>query len=139
MHAGPIKLVFEEFVDIEPGGPLVPFYHFKIADSKGTVVGHLNFKVGNTDHIMQCAGHIGYEILPAHRGNAYAYFACIAIRPFIRIFYTEVVLTSDPENTPSIKTIEKLRAAFINEISVPGHDPAHNRGVNRKRRYTWDP
>jgi len=55
---------FEKIVDVEPGGELVPFYHFKITDKDGNKVGHLNFKVGETNHIMQCVGHIGYEILP---------------------------------------------------------------------------
>jgi predicted acetyltransferase len=73
MHSGPIKLTFEKLVEVEPGGELVPFYHFTITGKDGTKVGHINFKVGDTNHVRQCVGHIGYEILPEYRGNSYSY------------------------------------------------------------------
>ncbi len=139
MSCGPIRLVFEKKVDAEPGKELVPFYHFKITDRDGVKVGYINFKVGDTNHVRQCVGHIGYEILPEYRGNSYSYFACNAIRPFIRVFYDRVILTSDPENIPSIKTIEKLGANFLNEIMVPEYDPSYKSGSKRKRRYEWEP
>jgi predicted acetyltransferase len=138
LHSGPIKLVFEKKVDVEPGGELVPFYHFKITDLDGTKVGHINFKVGDTDHIRQYVGHIGYEILPEYRGNSYSYFACNAIRPFVQVFYKKIILTCDIENTPSIKTIEKLKGNFLNEIIVPKHDPSYKGNLLKKRRYEWE-
>ncbi len=137
MHSGPVKLAFKKKVSVEPGEELVPFYHFKILDTVGTIVGHINFKVGNTNHIRQCVGHIGYEILPEHRGNSYSYFACDAIRPFVQEFYNKVILTCDPENTPSIKIIEKLNGKFLNEITVPKHDPSYRGRFSKKRRYEW--
>lgn len=139
MHSGPIKLMFEKRVEVEPGGALVPFYHFKITDADGTTVGHINFKVGDTSHIRQCVGHIGYEILPEHGGHSYAYFACNPIRPFVRVFYDKVILTSDPENIPSVKTIEKINAPFLNERMVPRMDPSYKIGSKTKRRYAWKP
>lgn len=139
MHSGPVKLIFEKIVDVEPEGELVPFYHFKITDKEGAIVGHINFKAGDTNHIRQCVGHIGYEILPEYRGNSYAYFACDAIKPFIRAFYEKVILTSDPENIPSIKTIEKLKAKFLNEQMVPPNDPSYKSGSKKKKRYEWEP
>jgi hypothetical protein len=30
-----------------------------------------NFRVGNTEHVRVCAGHIGFEILEAFRGQGY--------------------------------------------------------------------
>lgn len=139
MYSGPIKLIFEKLVDVKPGGGLVPFYHFTIRDKEGIVVGHINFKVGETNHIKQCVGHIGYEVSPEYRGNAYSYFACNAIRAFIRVFYDKVILTCDPENIPSIKIIERLNAKFLNEIWVPKDDPSYKSGSKRKRRYEWEP
>ncbi len=44
MKSGPVKLVFDKLVDVEPGGELVPFYHFKITIEDKTVVGHINLK-----------------------------------------------------------------------------------------------
>jgi RimJ/RimL family protein N-acetyltransferase len=43
----------------------------------------------------------------------------------------------DPDNTPSIRIIEKLGAIFINEIDVPLDDPAYAKGARRKKRYEW--
>ena len=137
MHSGSIYLVFKKKVNVEPGSELVPFYHFKILDTVGTIVGHINFKVGSTNHIRQCVGHIGYEILPEHRGNSYSYFACTAIRPFVQSFYNKVILTCDSDNIPSIKIIEKLNGKFLNEITVPKHAPSYRSRFNKKRRYEW--
>jgi len=137
MNSGSIKLVFKKVVDAEHGAELVPFYHFKILNTVGTIVGHINFKVGNTNHVRQCVGHIGYEVLPEHRGNSYSYFACNAIRPFVQTFYKKVILTCNPENTASIKIIEKLNGKFLNEITVPKHDPSYQGRFSKKRRYEW--
>ena len=137
MHFGPIKLAFKKKVNVVPGGELAPFYHFEILDTVGTIVGHINFKVGDTSHIKQCVGHIGYEILPEHRGNSYSYFACHAIKPFVQEFYNTVILTCDPENIASIKIIKKLNGKFLNEIIVPENDPSYRGSFSKKRRYEW--
>src|SRR5689334_13855524 len=50
------------FGGILPGNEalgLVPSYHFRIQDLSGTDVGHLNFRVGDTEHVRIAAGHIG--------------------------------------------------------------------------------
>jgi len=49
------------------------------------------------------------------------------------------VVTADPDNLPSIRTIERLGARFLEEIPVPPHEPAFSRGSLRKRRYLWTP
>ena len=139
MQTGPIKLIFEKLIEVEPSAELVPYYHFKIAIDNGTIVGHINFKVGDTQHIRRCVGHIGCEILQDYRGNNYSYFACNAVRPFIRTIYDKVILTSDPNNMASIKIIKKLNAKFLNEIIVPAHDPSYKSGARRKKRYEWRP
>ncbi len=153
LSAGPVSLVFEKIMTPKPGGELVPFYHFKIRTQKNNplndqdktpnnkqknkIVGHINFRVGETMHIQLVAGHVGYEILPKSRGNYYAYFACLALKPFIRSHYQKVLLTVDPINLASIKIIEKLEAMFIDEMIVPTDDPAYLNGARLKRRYSW--
>jgi len=47
-----------------------------------------------------------------------------------------VVLTLDPANISSIKTIKSTGAFFIDEIMVPEDDPAYINGVYSKRRYS---
>ena len=139
LHSGPTRLEFEKTVPEDPSRGLVPFYHFKILDGAGTILGHINFRVGDTQHITTCAGHVGFEITPEHRGHSYSYHACLALAPFVHLHYDRVILTADPDNVPSIRIIEKLGAAYLNEIEVPENDPAYLGGARRKRRYQWAP
>jgi predicted acetyltransferase len=130
------------FVKIMPGEPsrgLVPYYHFRILVGDGTDAGHINFRVGDTEHVRNSAGHIGFEIIEAFRGHRYAYQACRAIAPFIRSIYDVVIVTCDPDNQASVKTIERLGAKFTDVVPVPPHDPQYQRGSRFKRRYQWTP
>lgn len=137
LASGPVRLRFEKIVEVEPGGQLVPFYHFRIIDPGDNDVGHINLRVGDTRHVNLVAGHVGYEVAKEFRGHAYSFHACRALRPLIRKHYEQIILTVAPENIPSIKIIERLGAKFIDEIDVPTDDPAYASGARRKRRYEW--
>jgi tagatose 1,6-diphosphate aldolase len=131
-----------QFVEIVPGNPqygFVPYYHFRILTADQPDVGHINFRVGETEHVLNCAGHIGYGIREQFRGHSYALQACCAIAPFVRTIYSSVIITSDPDNHASLRTIERLGAVFINEVPVPPYDPHYQRGSRTKRRYQWTP
>lgn len=137
LQYGPVKLLFRKVVETDSTRGLVPFYHFEILKINGEVVGHINFKNGETEHVLQYAGHVGYEIKEPYRGNGYAYFACLALKPFLKRKYDQIILTSDPQNFSSIRTIEKLGAKFINEVVVPQNDPAYGSGSRNKLRFVW--
>jgi len=139
LRSGPVRLQFDKKVPAEPGGERVPFYHFKILNEDDVIVGHINFRVGDTRHIRMCAGHIGYNILLRYRGSRFSYHACKALAPFIRQHYDRVIITADPSNLPSLSIIEKLGAVFIDEIEVPEDDPAYADGARKKRRFEWSP
>ncbi|MGA2787396.1 MAG: GNAT family N-acetyltransferase [Verrucomicrobiota bacterium] len=131
-----------QFVRIVPGSVsrgFVPSYHFRIIVADGTDVGHINFRVGETEHVRLCAGHVGYEITATFRGHGFALQACRALAPFVRSFYKSVILTSNPDNSASIRTIEQLGAHFIDEVVVPPHDPHYQSGSRSKKRYQWTP
>jgi tagatose 1,6-diphosphate aldolase len=131
-----------QFVRVMPGAPernFVPYYHFRILTLDGSDVGHINFRVGDTDHVRLCAGHIGFQIFEACRGHGYALEACQALAPFVRSISGAVTITCDPDNSASILIIERLHAAFVDEVPVPPHDPHYQRGSRKKRRYTWRP
>jgi tagatose 1,6-diphosphate aldolase len=131
-----------QFVQIKPGDlsrGFVPAYHFRILAKNGSDVGHINFRVGDTAHVRVCAGHIGFEIRESFRRHGYALQACRAIAPFVRQFYEVVTITCDPDNHASIRTIERLGAAFMDEVPVPPDDPHFQRGSPTKRRYQWAP
>ena len=134
-----ISLRYERTVPGDISRGLVPYYHFKLIRSDGTVVGHINFRVGETPHVRNAAGHIGFEILPEHRGQAYSLEACQTIAPFVRSHYSQVIITTDPTNEPSKRIIEQLGASFLGEVEVPINDPAYEKGARRKMRFEWRP
>lgn len=122
-------------VDVEKG--YVPYYHFRVIDNTGNNVGHINFRIGNTNHVLFCAGHIGYEIKDMFRGHSYAYHACITIAPFVRSFYPSVVLTCNPDNLASKITIEKLHCKFLGEHQLDENEQAYKNGERTRNRYLW--
>jgi predicted acetyltransferase len=136
---GQVKLHFVRIVPGEPSRGFVPAYHFRIITADGSDAGHINFRVGDTEHVRVCAGHIGFEIRGPCRGHGYAFQACRAIAPFVRSIYEAVTITCDPGNVASMRTIEKLGASFTDEVPVPPHDPHYQGGSHRKRRYKWIP
>jgi len=105
----------------------------------GLDVGHINFRVGDTEHVRICAGHIGFEITETFRGHGYALQACRAIAPFVRSIYRSVTITCDPDNPASRRTIERLGAEFIDEVVVRSSDPREEPTLRIKRRYRWTP
>ncbi len=134
-----IALRFDKFFEPTGNPELVPFYHFKMEDAAHRLVGHLNFRIGDTRHIQDIVGHIGYFVHSEFRGNGHAFKACRAVAPFVRQFYTQVIVTAETDAAASIRTIEKLGATYMGEIDVPESDPAFIRGARRKRRYLWTP
>jgi predicted acetyltransferase len=122
----------------DPSQGIVPFYHYRIIVA-ALDVGHINFRIGDTPHVRLYSGHIGYEISPPFRGHGYAFQACRALASFVRLFYRQVIITADPDNAASLRTIERLGAAFLDEIAVPESDPHYARGSRVKRRYQWSP
>jgi predicted acetyltransferase len=134
-----IRLEFLRIVTGDPSQGLVPYYHFRILNVADSDVGHINFRVGDTEHVQRCVGHIGFEIKDGFRGHGYAFQACCAIAAFVRSIRGSVTMTCDQDNRASIRTIQRLGAVFIDEISVPVHDPHYQSGGRIKRRYRWSP
>ncbi len=61
----------------------------------------------------------------------------MALKPFVREQYENVILTAAPDNVYSIRIIERLGAKFIDEVDVAVDDPAYVSGARRKVRYQW--
>ena len=136
LTAGDVTLAYLETRPGDPARGLVPVHRFRILHH-GVEVGHLSFKIGDTEHIRLVAGHVGYGIFPPFRGQGLAAQACRALAPFARQHFGELILTADPDNGASIRVFEKLRATFIDETAVPESDPAYAAGSRRKVRYLW--
>ena len=133
-----VTLAFATILPGDPARGFAPAYHFRI-HVDGRDVGRINFRVGDSAHVEFTAGHIGFEIAGPSRGHGYAYQACRALGPFVRTMYPSVIVTCDPANAPSRRTIARLGAAFLDEVPVPTHEPAYARGSRSKLRYRWAP
>jgi tagatose 1,6-diphosphate aldolase len=136
---GEVILRFARVVFGDTKRGLVPYFHYRILIPVGMDAGHINFRIGNTEHVRHCVGHIGFEISEWFRGNNFAFQACRAIAPFVRSVYRAAIITCDPDNQASRRTIEALGARFIDEMDVPPHDPQYELGSRKKRRYAWIP
>jgi tagatose 1,6-diphosphate aldolase len=139
LSSGSVILRRDKVVPGEPARGFVPYYHFRVLTADGSDVGHINFRVGEAEHIRLFTGHIGFEIRETYRGHGYALQACRAIAPLVRSLYETVVITCDPDNIASRRTIERLGASFIDEIAVPPDEPHYVCGSRAKRRYRWRP
>ena len=133
-----VSLRFSKVVAGESARGFVPYYHYRIFVD-GSDVGHINLRVGDTEHVRLSAGHIGFGIASPHRGRRYALYACRALAPFARSIRSELILTCDPGNHASRRTIELLGAIFLDEVPVPSHDPHYMRGSRTKQRFLWTP
>jgi predicted acetyltransferase len=130
------------FDSLHPGDQsrgMAPWYHYLIHTPQAALAGHINFRVGDSPHLRLNAGHIGYVVAPAYRGRGLAHQACLAIAPFIRTIYGNVIVTCNPSNTASRRVIERLGAEFLDEGPVPDDDPLCPPEGLIKRRYRWTP
>lgn len=133
-----VTLRFSKVGPGEAARGFVPYYHYRIFVD-GVDVGHINLRVGDTEHVRLSAGHVGFEIAAPYRGHRYALYACRALAPFARSICPELILTCDPNNHASRRTIDLLGATFVDEVSVPLHDPHYLRGSRTKQRFQWKP
>ncbi len=90
----------------EPG--LVPETFYWAVDGDGTVLGRISLRHELIPALREFGGHIGYEVHPAYRrqGVATSMLAELLKTPKARAI-GKLLLTCDPQNIGSVKTIEK--------------------------------
>lgn len=138
LHEGAISLHLAKIVSPKTRG-LAPYYHFRILAGPRDV-GHINLRVGDCGHLQRVVGHVGFGIRKRYRGKRYAFLACQALGPFARIVSPEVILTCDPDNHASRRTLERLVGGDRGEeVKVPASDPHYRRGARTKLRFRWMP
>lgn len=115
----------------------VPTYQFHMVHSETReVLGNLRLSLGSTPHLERYAGHIGYGVLPGHRGHHYAARAVRLLLPFAyKTGLNPLWITCDPENLASRRTLELAGAEFVEIVDVPEDCIIRRNGHPRKRRY----
>lgn len=104
-----------------------------------TKVGQLILRLDPEDpDLIGYAGHIGFEIDAEHRGHRHALRATRLLAPLARHHgFSELWLTTSPDNLASRRTIELLGAQYVDTVPIPLDSDMRQLGLDRVRRYRW--
>lgn len=107
----------------------VPAYYFNICrTSDGQVVGECNLRIGHNDRLYY-GGNIGYRVDEPHRGNHYAGKACLLLfRLAKKHGMKALIITCNPENRASARTIEYTGAVLEETARLPEDHDMYQRG-----------
>lgn len=84
-------------------------------------------------------GNIEYEIDEKYRGNNYAYKACQLLTDIASKYNVDnLLITANPNNIASIKTIEKLGARFVEVSEIPKNNRLYKQGERFVSIYDWN-
>lgn len=116
---------YEEWLDYEGrnrkkyGAGFVPSYLFlAMRREDNRLVGMLEIRTALTDFLLRFGGNIGYSVHPAHRGNGFApEMLRLALEKCRALGMDRVLVTCDPENIPSAKTIQANGGVLENEVT----------------------
>lgn len=119
---------------------IVPSYRFKMTHvGQDEGIGSIELRVGDTHHILMYGGHIGYRVLPEHRGHRYAAKACRLLLPLARSHAMGVLwITCNPDNAPSRRTCELAGGELVEIVDLPEDTDMYRAGVRQKCRYRID-
>lgn len=112
-----MKLELIEYVHENLSHGFVPYFIYSmIVDD--VEVGRLTLREGTDD---QCyyEGHIGYSVHEEFRGHYYAYQACIELAKIMD--QDHLIMTCDPKNIASQKTIKRLGCQYKETQKIPTH------------------
>lgn len=127
-----------------PAAGQSPSYHFwmKIDDAgpavKGrlAIAGGISLRIGDNSDLRLYVGHIGYNVYPPHRGHHYAERATRLVLPLARRHgMRELWITTNPDNTASRRSCERLGATLVETVDLPPWHDLYARGERRKCRY----
>ena len=112
---------------------------FDIVDIKTRrTAGEIALRVGEGESLFYL-GHIGYHMDPPFQGRHGAYRACCMVAPLLReMGMRSVIITTDEDNIPSIRTCEKLGCILESTVDVPGWCQVEFSISHRKRRYIYE-
>jgi tagatose 1,6-diphosphate aldolase len=138
---GELELVLVQEYPGDDARGLVPAYWFEMrlagTDER---IGSITLRVGDTDHIVMYAGHVGYEVAPGHRGHRYAARALRLLFPLARSHELGPVwITCNPDNVASRRTCELAGGELVEVVDLPKRSDMYRRGERRKYRYRLDP
>ncbi len=135
-----LELVLVSTTAADPVRGWVPAYNFEMRHvDTGAFLGSISLRIGNNDHIRLYAGHIGYSVVPHHRGHHYAARSCMLLYPLARAHgLCHIWITCNPDNWASRRTCELAGGVYVETVNVPPSDGVYGPGEERKCRYRVD-
>lgn len=97
-------------------------------------VGRCEFRV-ESGRDLWYYGNIGYVIYPPYRGHNFAYHACIVLLNIIRNTKKglhDVIITCNPDNDASRRTIEKLGGRYHSTLDIDTDHELFRLGESQK-------
>lgn len=95
-----------------------------VVPSMDRTVGRCEYRVEHGRE-LDYYGNIGYVVYVPYRGHGFAYKACLALVALMKTKIKgleEIVITCNPDNIASKKTILKLGGTYIKTLDI---DPEH--------------
>lgn len=131
--------VLELRIDARSAPPRVFLFVIRLR-GEDVEVGEISLRLDRDDAALAgYAGHIGYEIKPAHRGRRLALRACRLLAPLARAHgFAALWITVAPDNAASCRTLDLLGARYVDTVDVPRTSDMFVLGLRRMRRYRWD-
>ena len=133
--SGPIvSLKLQGFYEKEMGTDLPHYCFFIMLGSHK--IGSITLRLGYNDMTM-VHGHVGYTIDEGYRGHGYSYYALELIIDLAQEHgYDHLLLTCDPHNMSSIKSVLKAGGILVQEsIEVPKDHIYYVFGLTHLNRY----
>ena len=137
---GDLELVLVERYPGDPAINYVPTYRFKmILVGQDSAIGRIEFRVGNTRHLVMYGGHLAYVVDTDYRGHHYAARACKLLLPLARWHgFQTLWITCNPDNMASRRTCEWVGAELIEIVDLPEDTDMYHKGERQKCRYRLD-
>lgn len=117
----------------------LPSYFFKIvaAEEMRRELGHCDLRVGMHPEIAY-SGHIGYRIYRGYRGHHYALKATRLLLHFAyELGMDNCLITCNPDNAPSRRTLEHLGGELVNTVLVPADTACYKAGDREKCQFLF--
>jgi predicted acetyltransferase len=140
LQEGELKLVLRRTYRGSRSLGLAPNYAFDLRHAEsGAHMGEIDLRLSNDHYITHYAGHIGYGVVRAFRGQHYAARACRLLLPLAKTHgLSPLWITCNPDNVASRRTCEALGATLVEIVAVPPGSDLYRRGEHEKCRYRLD-
>ena len=111
----------------------IPLYVMRVVRKDDrVVVGQITLQVAPAEKVYYM-GHIGYRVNETYRGNNYALKACrLMIKQARKHGMKELIITCNPDNWPSRRTLEKLGGFLKGIEKVPVGHELYDKGEREK-------